>query len=874
MRTREFLTKFKLYAEELSDYLGTETIVARGTQYFTDLLNLTANKKLLNSDDIESFLTVLTTSLEGPGLTGLLRVKEQLRHILEAANAQLGCGDKLNSFSKEIFDDFFTELSRLDKVNGEFNKIVKKEKTKFPLFTFHKAGIDTKGHLSEGYKKNCLRIHRSLKKVKTEIKIVYKEPQKGQEAFYKFCHSARLIIEYPHPYEPSMELSYDENITKYAETVVQYYSMRKSVKLTTLKHHQKKIEQILKAAYSVYSINKTGGYTKRKKEDDGQVKNHPLEPRRYRILIGDNPYGTEGLSLGLTSDIEAASVFEEVPPDILEEALDAGESPDDYADHTMVWQEESLTGFEPHREIKMSYLLAWDSFPFFWDGRYMQFNHYKLLMDYIDDIRHKNDITIKAGALFYKLLIVTGQDPQRLAETRIITKEDLKSLEAKVEAAEDENYLSDYLGRLYFCRDEYQLVYIFRAEDIGWYRNNVAFHGCIRTSRIVRISLLSDFWLDIGTYWNERSTRLPETCEEDREFLFIGFDFEDNTYKALNVTFFKERLFDFNRENDLKITPELVSRSFFPFFTGRYGLDPVIASYISGIVRRQERAQVFYTCISEEKVWKNHADAFEKFNTERRGWEIESDRPMYLESAERSYGSRCVPHTAHLQIFFKKMYGQLTAAEFKGIHGLRSYHNLYTTYTYLALQFATGLRPLRDPGLNALNIMGDYLHIHDKSRRIASESRVLPLPETILYLLREIQEGNNRVIQQLQSMASFDYEKYLELDRPLFFFINEDNTPEPVSPKRLSAVLDRYPGIGNLYTFPSNAPRHYLRTKLFKKDVSRDLVDSIIGHHSSGREFLNIVSTKRLSDLKALALPYIQEILDEIGINQTGYRAS
>lgn len=169
MRTREFLTKFKLYAEELSDYLGAETIVARGTQYFTDLLNLTAKKKLLNSDDIESFLTVLTTSLEGPGLTGLLRVKEQLRHILEAANAQLGCGDKLNSFSKEIFDDFFTELSRLDKVNGEFNKIVKKEKTKFPLFTFHKAGIDTKGQLSEGYKKNCLRIHRSLKKVKTPL---------------------------------------------------------------------------------------------------------------------------------------------------------------------------------------------------------------------------------------------------------------------------------------------------------------------------------------------------------------------------------------------------------------------------------------------------------------------------------------------------------------------------------------------------------------------------------------------------------------------------------------------------------------------------------------------------------------------------------
>jgi integrase len=204
-------------------------------------------------------------------------------------------------------------------------------------------------------------------------------------------------------------------------------------------------------------------------------------------------------------------------------------------------------------------------------------------------------------------------------------------------------------------------------------------------------------------------------------------------------------------------------------------------------------------------------------------------------------------------------------------------HNFYVVYTYLALQFATTMRPNNNPELQWFhyNRRAGYIIIADKDSSKYREERTIFIPPVIQSLLNHLQDGWQTFSTTGRRRLCLSSQR--DMANNVFFSINEDGE---LIPFKLQMIRDVYTEIGLEFNLPTNMPRHYTRTRLFNgieriensvAGIDNSVADILMGHVRSGREVFNLLSTTRLSDAANVYLPAINELLDNICISDVEY---
>lgn len=184
-----------------------------------------------------------------------------------------------------------------------------------------------------------------------------------------------------------------------------------------------------------------------------------------------------------------------------------------------------------------------------------------------------------------------------------------------------------------------------------------------------------------------------------------------------------------------------------------------------------------------------------------------------------------------------------------------AYHNAYTTYTMLFLAYASGYRAAQDPfpDPRLLDVKTGFMVISDKDFDDSYCTRIIWLPPECVQQMKYYQAHVENIVDHLclihkQSFdniyASFDGrrkmpnrpkgKKRMDINAfefpPFLFYLDDAGECYSVSPKELKK------SIHEIFPFPINANRHFLRTELVERRCPQDILDAFMGHWQRGRE--------------------------------------
>ncbi len=178
------------------------------------------------------------------------------------------------------------------------------------------------------------------------------------------------------------------------------------------------------------------------------------------------------------------------------------------------------------------------------------------------------------------------------------------------------------------------------------------------------------------------------------------------------------------------MTPASLRRTFAALYTWA-DLEPVLGAFIANRFPMSLRSTTFYTNVAAPELAERYAQAH------RRIQELilahwPGIPPAWLTHAEPAgraptgrVGSWLVPRLDRVRPFFEALGARLDAwARAPDEVGVDGGHNLYTVYVYLALLWATAMRPRRDPLVDRAALRGrGWLIVEDKHNRRYRESR-------------------------------------------------------------------------------------------------------------------------------------------------------
>ena len=232
----------------------------------------------------------------------------------------------------------------------------------------------------------------------------------------------------------------------------------------------------------------------------------------------------------------------------------------------------------------------------------------------------------------------------------------------------------------------------------------------------------------------------------------------------------------------------------------------------------------------------------------------------------KSCGSRVVPKDEHITTFNEQVTAMIESMQVLNLKTLCMFHNLYTLYALILLQFGSGLRPVADL-LERISVNAQgKIFITDKNSRKRKEFRVNHLPQLVRDVLKQIKSGAKATFTRL----SVSHGRTPEYSGQMLFFIDEGYRFVDVSPSTIRQVLEENK-LSELYDFPLNCARHFMSTLLSEQGVSFELLDAWMGHQRNGKEFMNIYSTsdaKSLSQVKKI----IGGILNELKFRFVKYK--
>ena len=511
------------------------------------------------------------------------------------------------------------------------------------------------------------------------------------------------------------------------------------------------------------------------------------------------------------------------------------------------------------------------SHKFFWEKNYDKLHHYSLIYSHIAESWDKFSDIEKSTVIFIILVMHTGVEPSLLFSLWNIN--DLNGLNFK----EQHIYISKLSGRYVLYKPP--LVSLkSQIEGNNLYRK-------ISESVMVPLPHVICRLIDES----------PVNKENDGFFFSLRSPYNKASINIDMVSSFLKRVNQGTNKTALPITIASLAFSFFSTYSSRYGLDPILACYVSGqdyrlygstlhyihvpaqhleekylsvseIVHKKILLNMEGTKMARRRIARKYLlpEAENKCLSGSSGIKSENPKADSDNSSDLGYGSRFVPLKENIVLYLTQLKAAIESNKWKEVI-IR--HNLYIAYCFLSMQFCLAYRPRNEiPYSFSEFCKNGRVVINDKLSHAYREDRCLPASSTLNILARNMRQGFDRVRRYIArkinpQMLRFEPELF-------FFFLAEDGRPLEFSLKRMINLLE---SVGLPYPFDLKTPRHYMRTYMYEHGVSHEIANAFMGHHHVAKEPLGITSALCYEEFLKILSSIIEEAIDEIGLSPVSY---
>ena len=208
------------------------------------------------------------------------------------------------------------------------------------------------------------------------------------------------------------------------------------------------------------------------------------------------------------------------------------------------------------------------------------------------------------------------------------------------------------------------------------------------------------------------------------------------------------------------------------------------------------------------------------------------------------------------------------------------YHNVYTAYTILYLDYATSARAVNSkyPLISSISLDRDCIVISDKDATDYYNTRIAPLPQDLKrhiknYLkhrrivFERLSLRSDELIEKLRLTTTNEITKWdktnirklLENKHGLFFYLDSNYMVRNEIIKETKKVILDW------FSLPLNTNRHYNRTWLCESSMNHIYIDALYGHWQYGEEPYGKYSTLSFKAVIDTLLPLIAERLKKDG---------
>lgn len=514
---------------------------------------------------------------------------------------------------------------------------------------------------------------------------------------------------------------------------------------------------------------------------------------------------------------------------------------------------------KPKLARKWSDLVNLQSFHYPWDVKHLNLFHYAILYKAIAEVyEFGNSSKLTIIAIYLTMLIHTGIPFKKLLKLTVSGNDDKT----------DDLMLRNIHGKYYVISPSF----IVR-------RDSFQSKHCYEPSPSTYIPVPDEI---IQMFDNLPTSGRVFIFKNDAGSLTELSTVHINSF--LNKYVKKERT---HRRFNLQISLSKITSSFLTLYSSRCGLDQLICTHICGHdYYRLYSAQAHYVhvphalleeqylnafCLANTMIFKNYFDClklsfFAPFESKPPFfYAMQKIKPSKRQGDKllKGYGSSIIVKDAYHANVMRSLKSKI-----KKESNPIDRHNLYTCYTYLALQFCTGMRPRNYPELTweNFNEILNTITISDKESARLHEIRTAPLANNVARLLSNMRVGYDKL---RSFIALHHYPSILsKKHNDIFFFINGKGRHVDFDLDNLEILIR---SVVDDYDLPANMPRHYLRNYLYHAGISNDIADAIFGHQHGGKEVLNVISSAIPTSISRLALPSIERMLRQLGVEELKY---
>lgn len=804
----------------------------------------------LTDDEIKGMIGLILSLANTPySLRGSLLIAPCIKYLLIEACKEADTGFGIMKKMIRIARDWFEALRQAPKAKKDYCR--QPDIKESPLFRFHldaytysKVNART---LPSLYKAYAYQLHKATrKKEENMFQTGYSET-----TFESYVRVARFFFKYlpewiksrnKHPefiteeyiQEFSKGYAHEEKRLEdkeLSETALNYESrLRDLIELKTVKpkSHDRQ------SSIDVSTMDPADGAVRILLEAEGEVK---IAWERHNVKDGEDNDDPDAEQI----DIAAYEA---------EHQVDLYNIDDDQA-------KEVTTARKPTIDRRYEDKLNLRNFHFWWDASYLNLFHYAIIYQAFYDL-WKVSSYYKAIIAYLQLLIHSGRDERKLLDLKI-AGDDIEI---------EPNTLLHKEGKHYLISPP--LIDLKKPNADG---------NCLEVASLIKVPLPES----IGN-------NLSRVIVHGNRYVFT-YTNKKNEVKRLSLVdierFLERHINGAYPEYQLKISVAKIVQSFLPLYAHRFGMDPIVCCYVSGEdPHRYYTSQLHYIRLDhamlEQEYLSTHQRVAEAIKDnllqciinnyidgddqaayrwlERNRVERDNSIKVSNHSNLPGYGSPIICKEEYIRMLVEALKDALQSST-----EVINQHNLLAVYTYLCLQFATGLRPRNDPDIlkEDYNSNAGLLAISDKQSAKYFEKRILPLPKVTKALL-------DRLISNSERLKLFRAQHYNpsalteEISKLFFLADHESGEIKEFTLKEMRALINT---TDVYYSLPMNMPRHYMRNYLYQKGIANDLADAWMGHQRNGRELFNIVSSADFNSAVMVCLPAIEEMLGSLGFD-------
>ncbi|MBA4372596.1 MAG: hypothetical protein C0402_07000 [Thermodesulfovibrio sp.] len=486
---------------------------------------------------------------------------------------------------------------------------------------------------------------------------------------------------------------------------------------------------------------------------------------------------------------------------------------------------------------------------FFWDSFFINLYSYSRLYQVIETtFNEEAQSRENVICVFLMLLIHTGLNPRYLLQTQTET------------ASEDARQSLPVIRK---DRDHFECIIGLPIPE----RKTFDSSGCLSTYKNVTVPIFPFVKPYVNNLFSPAKKYL---------FSFVDKKGEESRIDLIMIrAFLKQNLQPYG----LSISLEAIANSFFSLYSTRYGMDPVVACYISKNHYRIFNAPLHYIFVPKKHLFESYSRTSIKVhraikeNMElmtvgksiRTPVSLAEDNVFKAAQNERGYGSPQIPERETWITFVDDLKKSIKSC---GIKQLYRRHNLYSIYLYFALMLATSLRPRNNPDIawDTYNSQLGIMILADKLSPQFYEERLVPISKSVGGLIDGLRNNFPRFKSIVDDYLCPGFSD-LQPSR-LFFFLNENYESVAFELKAIKRILaEEYIS----FPLPLNTPRHYIRSSFYWENIHHELASIFMGHQTSGKEWLTDFSSVDLSEIVDIFSKNVESVLRELGFDSVQY---